>query len=249
MVYVLAQSRSAKIPQAHFKGVQKGILSVDRYSSYKALIKQIYLSLAFCWAHVRRDFLNLAHNWPVLENWANGWVEQIGHLYHLNNQRLDVLDNPTEYAPQNARLKLVVEQMEAERDHQLNQENLHPASQKVLESLKRHWNGLTIFVDHPQIPMDNNPAEQALRGPVVGRKNFYGSGALWSGHLAAVMFTIFQTLLLWNINPQLWLTAYLDACTKNKGSAPQDLSSFLPWEMSAAQRKAFALDKGEYDST
>ncbi len=249
VVYVLAPSRSAKVPLAHFQGVQKGILSVDRYSAYKALIKQIYLALAFCWAHVRRDFLNLAHNWPILENWAIGWVEQIGQLYHLNNQRLEVLDNPTEFATLNARLKMAVEQMAAARDHQLNQNNLHTASQKVLESLKRHWNGLTIFVDNPEIPMDNNSAEQSLRGPAVGRKNFYGSGAIWSGRLAAVMFSIFQTLLLWNINPKLWLTAYLDACAKNHGSAPQDLSTFLPWEMSGPQRKAFTLDKDKYDST
>ena len=45
--------------------------------------------------------------------------------------------------------------------------------------------------------MDNNAAERALRGPVVGRKNYYGSGSRWSARLAAVAFTILQTLELW----------------------------------------------------
>ncbi len=36
-----------------------------------------------------------------------------------------------------------------------------------------HWQGLTIFVDHPHIPMDNNAAERGLRGSVLGRKNYY----------------------------------------------------------------------------
>jgi hypothetical protein len=42
-------------------------------------------------------------------------------------------------------------------------------------------------VDHPEVPMDNNTAERCQRGPVVARKNFYGSGALWSGRLAAML--------------------------------------------------------------
>ena len=54
---------------------------------------------------------------------------------------------------------------------------------KVLKSLDKHWSGLTVFVDHQEVPLDNNTAERAQRGPVVGRKNYYGSGSLWSGRL------------------------------------------------------------------
>ena len=43
---------------------------------------------------------------------------------------------------------------------------------KVLESLGNHWTGLTVFVEHPEVPMDNNTAERSERGPVVGRKNY-----------------------------------------------------------------------------
>jgi transposase len=48
----------------------------------------------------------------------------------------------------------------------------------VLKSFATHWEGLMVFVDHPQIPMDNNGSERTLRNPVVGRKNYYGSGAI-----------------------------------------------------------------------
>ena len=85
---------------------------------------------------------------------------------------------------------------------------MHLARRKVLESLGHHWTGLTVFVEHPEVPMDNNTAERSERGPVVGRKNYYGSGAEWSGRLAAMTFTLFQTLRLWGLNPRLWLTAY-----------------------------------------
>ena len=102
---------------------------------------------------------------------------------------------------------------------------------KILTSLKNHWKGLSVFVEHPAVPMDNNHAEKSIRNPVTGRKNFYGSGSLWSSQLAAIMFSIFQTLVLWRINCNHWLRAYLTACAENHGKAPKDLSYFLPWKM------------------
>ena len=79
--------------------------------------------------------------------------------------------------------------------------------------------------------MDNNTAERDMRGPVVGRKNFFGSGALWSGQLAATLYGLFATLKLYGINARTWMLAYLQACAGNGGQPPKDLSSFLPWSM------------------
>jgi len=97
--------------------------------------------------------------------------------------------------------------------------------------------------------MDNNESERLERNPVIGRKNFYGSGSLWSGQLAAMLFSIFQTLGLWKMNPRLWLQAYLEACAAHQGRAPQDLSAFLPWNMSETQRQAFTLTPPSQDSS
>ena len=114
--------------------------------------------------------------------------------------------------------------------------DLHPARQKVRESLGNHWTGLTVFVEHPEVPMDNNTAERSERGPVVGRKNYYGSGSVWSGRLAAMMFSLSQTLCLWGLNPRLWLTAYLEACAQAGGRAIEDVDRFL-----ASHRKQFQV--------
>jgi transposase len=46
----------------------------------------------------------------------------------------------------------------------------------ILESMRAHWGGLTLFVEHPQIAMGNNGAERAARPAAIGRNNFYGSG-------------------------------------------------------------------------
>lgn len=111
---------------------------------------------------------------------------------------------------------------------------------KVCQSLLNHWQGLTLFVQNPQVPLDNNPAENTIRGPVTGRKNYYGSGSLWSADLAASLFSIFKTLERWGINPRHWLTAYLTACAEHGGEAPADITPYLPWEMNNARRSELA---------
>ena len=120
-------------------------------------------------------------------------------------------------------------------------EREHPARQGALSSLQEHWEGLTVFVEHPEVPLDNNRAERVQRGPVVLRKNSYGSGTAWAGELAAMLFSVFQTLCLWDINPRLWLTAYLQACAAAGGKTPAELDRFLPWKMSETQRREWSV--------
>ena len=139
--------------------------------------------------------------------------------------------------------------MAQQRDEELAQPALHPARRKVLESLRQHWSGLTVFVDHPEVPMDNNTAERSERGPVLGRKNYYGSGAVWSGRLAAMLFSLFQTLALWGLNPRTWLTAYLTACAEAGGQCPCQPEALLPWNLSEEQRRAWSLEPSADDSS
>ena len=112
---------------------------------------------------------------------------------------------------------------------------------KVLKSLQDHWLGLTVFVDHPNVPLDNNEAERRQRGPVVARKNFYGSGSLWSGQLAAMLFSLFQTLQVWGIDTAKWLTTYLAASAKAGGQPPPDPQNYLPWHMTDDERARLSV--------
>jgi transposase len=244
--FQIAPGRGADVPVSHFENIQsdKIILVCDRYSAYKSLAKQLdFIILAFCWAHVRRDFLDAACKYPDLEEWAFMWTEMIGELYLINNKRCEEFDKKLPIQWQSEDFKknhdnLVdkINQMAEKRDEFLAQDFsdadlLQGVCQKILTSLKNHWEGLTVFIDHPEVPMDNNPGERSIRNPVTGRKNYYGSGSLWSSKLAAMMFSIFQTIILWNLNCNHWLRLYLTKCANNNGQAPDDLSSFLPWEM------------------
>jgi transposase len=74
------------------------------------------------------------------------------------------------------------------------------------------------------------------RGPVVGRKNYYGSGSVWSGQLAAMLFSVFETLRLWGLNARQWLMGYRTACAANGGRPLPELRRWLPWCMTEAER-------------
>jgi transposase len=236
-VFVLDPTRSHDVPEGHLGDAAEGIMNVDRYSAYKAMaqVKAGKIILAFCWAHVRRDFLEVLTGWSGLTDWAWSWVEAIGTLYHLHDQRLAVVDNPTTYAEADQSVRQQVDHMRQRCDEQLAQPELRQPQRKALNSLKEHWTGLTVFVDHPEVPMDNNEAERRQRGPVIGRKNFYGSGSLWSGRLAAMLFSLFQTVQRWDIDVAKWLTAYLSDCAKAGGRPPPNPNCYLPWNMPAEE--------------
>jgi transposase len=282
VVFVLDPTRAHDVPETHLAGAT-GIASVDRAAVYKAMaqVKQGQLVLAFCWAHVRRDFLEVLTGYAELGAWVGSWLEEIRELYHRNAARrqagtvpaagaggrtlpppangsvpLPVASStpraavpsdppPAAGAAAEQHLREHVAHLVQRRDAELQQPDLHPACTRILTSLQKHWPGLTVFLDHPEVPLDNNTAERAERGPVVARKNYYGSGALWSSRLAAMLFSLLETLALWNLCPLRWLTAYLTACAEAGAKPPAQAAVFLPWNLTAEQRQQWALPSSQ----
>jgi transposase len=238
VTYLLDASRSHTVPESHFRAESRGVLVVDRYAAYKAMswVKDGVLVLAFCWAHVRRDFIRVGKGWPELKTWALQWLRWIRVLYQLNDRRLTAQKDAAAFAEADGCLRQAVAGMKTQMETELGRADLATPCRKALESLQEHWEGLTRFVDDPRIPMDNNASERRARGPAVARKNFYGSGSLWSGQLAAALFSIFATLSLWKINPRKWLTWYFEHCAAAGGKVPKDIQPFLPWNLDAAKR-------------
>src|SRR5262249_47086369 len=177
VVFVLAMGRSHAVPENHFGPDAQGMVVVDRYKAYPAMdqVKAGQLVLPFCWAHQRRDFVELARSWPDQQDWAQQWLERIGTLYHRNDRRLELREDCEGFERRDRDLRQAIAAMTSQAEQELQEEKLHPARRKALESLGEHWTGLTVFVEHPEVPLDNNTAERAERRPVVGRKNYYGS--------------------------------------------------------------------------
>ena len=241
VVYLLDPTRSSKVPKEHLEPHAKGILSVDRYSAYKALSELILL--AFCWAHQRRDFIRIQKGYRSTRDWAEVWIARINELFHINAQRCAAIEDPAVFDLHQQKLNAAIEEMAETWQKELLDDTLKSWQASALNSLKNHWQGLTIFVDHPEVPMDNNESERRLRNPVTGRKNYYGCGSVWSGGLCAMLFTILQTCCINRIDPMKLLLAYFQACAENRGCVPQDPSAFLPWNLTEEKRQAWKLNE------
>lgn len=247
VAFRLDPSRSHTVPEGHFAAEASLVLMVDRYAAYKAMaqVKAGTILLAFCWAHVRRDFVAVGKGWEDLKPWALAWLGRIRDLYHRQRQRLAAVADGAAFPAADGAVRQTVASLHAQAALELADPHLRQPCRKVLESLQEHWPGLTRFVEDLRIPLDNNVAERHNRGPAVARKNFYGSGSLWSGRLAAMLFTLLATVTLCRLNVRRWLTWYLGSCAENGGEPPSDIQPFLPWSLSEAQRLALSLDPGD----
>ena len=244
VVFRLDPTRSHEVPEGHFPADARAVLMVDRYSAYKAMaqVKLGNVVLVFCWAHVRRDFVTVGKGWPEHKEWALAWLGRIRALYRHDRGRRSTKTGSAEFTAADIELRQSVAAMQAQADAELADPKLPTPCRKVLASLQEHWSGLIRFLDDPRIPLDNNASERRARGPALGRKNYYGSGALWSGRLAAMLFSLFATLSLAKFNVRTWLTWYLKSCAENGGQVPSDINPFLPWKMSVEKRRELAID-------
>lgn len=225
--FTLDPSRSSKVPLKFLAGVESGIVSCDRYSGYKPLQEQ-GIQLAYCWAHVRRDFIAIKDGYPALKSIGNKWILRIDNLFHYNKQRTSSPFAANE-------IKSICELMEKDAKRTLARKDTHEEVRKVLTSLMKHWSGLTLFLEHSTIPMDNNAAERAIREAAIHRNICLGNHSVWGGHLGAMLFSLFATLAKNQIDPQMFLVEYLQACAKNKGRPPDDISKFTPWKRKSSK--------------
>ena len=93
-----------------------------------------------------------------------------------------------------------------------------------------------MFVQDPRGDLNNNTAERALRGAVIGRKTSFGSGSEQGARPTALRYSVYRTLKLWGLNYNAWTLDYLDACARNGARAPEDLAPWLPWAMDENRR-------------
>ena len=240
-------SRSAEAAHKLFaEAMLDTVIVCDRYSAYKRLARLLggLVTLAWCWSHQRRDFIECAAGQVGLTQWCGGWIERIASIYRLNDARLEHYDpglkrqTPAFDAAQGA-LNEALDALFAHAERELAGLADQAREGKALRSLVNHRDGLSVFVDRPQVPMDNNLAERVLRGPVIGRRLSFGSDSETGARFTAVMYSVIATLSLNGINVLRWLEAWLTACAHNGAQPPDDLSPWLPWSMSEDRKRNF----------
>ena len=242
-------SRSAEAAQKLFgDALLDTVIVCDRYSAYKRLarLREGKVTLAFCWSHMRRDFVECAAGQVRLTGWCQGWIERIAEIYRLNEARLEHYDPGDRSAGHRrstrcrASWKAAVARLFADAEAGVGRP-VGPgrARAKPLRSLLNHREGLCVFVDKPTgSDGQQSSAERALRGPVIGRRLSRSVPNSEDGaRFTAIMYSVVGTLSMNGIDVLSWLDTWLAACAENDRKPPDDLSPWLPWSMSEERRR------------
>lgn len=247
-VFRIEQSRSTKVLTDHLgidldagslpKG-QRLLVSSDFFTVYQALAKVDGVESLWCWAHMRRYFIRAGDAHKDLADWTAAWLERIGMLYVAHRALEDCAAGTPEHQRASKDFADAFDAIDVARDAEANDETLHPRQRKVLATFGNEWEGLFRHQQFPEIALDNNVAERTLRNPVVGRKNYYGSGSVSASELSGRVWTVTATAAQAGINPLSYLHDYLDACAHAGGRPPESetLTRFLPWSASSNDLK------------
>jgi len=234
VAYLYAPDRTAEQPLRHLRDFV-GILQVDGYAGYKALAERNAVSLAFCWAHVRRRFYELAQSGPAPI--ATEALTRIAELYRIERE---IRGRPAEErrAARQERSRPVIETLEPWLRGKLA---LVSQKSKLAEAIRyalSRWAGLARFLDDGRIEIDNNVVERAIRPIALSRKNALFAGSDGGAGHWAVIASLVETAKLNGVDPQAYLA---DAITRFVAGHPQSqLDDLLPWTYAPAPLKAVA---------
>lgn len=180
-------------------GDYEGVVVCDALKTHEAGARgRERLLLAGCWAHVFRKFEEAAPDHPQ----ATVALKWIGELYAIDERATDDVSRGE------LRRRESAEVLATMKTWLWSQATLKTLSiGNAAAYTIANWTRLTRFVDNTRIPLDNNATERGIRGPVVGRKNHYGSKSQRGTEIAATFYTLLETAKLIGIDPAKYLRA------------------------------------------
>ena len=195
--YCIRDSRSAAAA-AHVLGDYAGTVMCDGYSAYQSLQKRGgRFRLAHCWAHVRRKFVEAQEYAPGP---CGEVLDLIGELYAFERDVTSSEERARIRSDQSAAILKRIQAWALEQ-RALPQSPLG----KAIAYMGNLWPGLMQFVADPQLPLDNNACERALRGVVLGRVNHHGSRSERGTQVAALFYSLIESAKLCGVEPDAYL--------------------------------------------
>jgi transposase len=209
-----------------------GIVQCDGYAAYKQVARRgragNAVTLAFCWAHWRRRFYEVAKagSAPIAEE----ALRRIAELYKIEAQ-IRGRSAEERRALRQAESKPRAAALKAWLQAQLARASAKSAIAIAIRYGLNHWEGLERFLEDGRIEIDTNVVERSMRPIALNRKN-----ALFAGHDAgaenwACLASLIETCKLNGVDPQVYLT---DVLTKlvNLWPAAQ-IDELMPWAWTA----------------
>ena len=234
VAYVYAPDRKAERPVAHLQGF-RGMLQVDGYAGYRALAEAGQVVLAFCWAHVRRRFFEIAQGGdaPI----ATEALARIAELYAIEAEIRGHSADARRIARQH-RSKAIVESFGTWLDVRLATVSQKSTIADAIRYARSRWPGLTRFLDDGRIEIDSNVVERAIRPLALNRKNALFAGSDDGGEHWAILASLIETCKLNAIDPQAY---FADVFARLVADHPINrLDELLPWRWAVdqAERRA-----------
>ncbi len=223
VAYVYAPDRKAERPKAHLAGFN-GVLQVDGYAGYRALAGKNDVQLAFCWAHVRRKFYELAVAGPAPI--ASEALQRVAALYEIEKDiRGRGADERRAVRREKARpLIAALEPWLREKLALISQKT--KLAEAIRYALSR-WDGLTRFIDDGRVEIDSNIVERSIRPIALNRKNALFAGSDGGAENWATVASLVETCKLNEIDPQAW---FADTLTKIVNGHPNaKIDELMPW--------------------
>ena len=174
-----------------FLGEFEGILQTDGYAAYDHTggLKMVH---AACWAHARRKVFDALKLNPE-DRVARQLVERADALFLIDAEARDAgMDHTARHALRQERsrplLDIVKEEMKAAQTASLPSSALGKAAGYTLSL----WHKLTRFLEHPELELSNNLAENSMRGVALGRKNWIHVGSQQAGPKVAAILSVIE---------------------------------------------------------
>ena len=234
VVYVFATGRGTDAIAAQLGDGFAGVLQVDGYEAYKALVKRTKggkIRLAFCLAHARRKFVaahkitQSAETKEVLQRIAEVYAIEARIRGGTAEHRLAV--RQAESTPIMKALKLRLTELLGE----LSVKSLLAAA---IRYTLAHWTGLTLFLADGRVEVDSNTVERTMRSIAQGRHNHLFAGSERGARNWAILASLLNTARLNGLDPQAWLTDVLERIVSGRTKSHQ-LHELLPWNWQAAR--------------
>ena len=230
VLYSYAPGRGAAHAVALLQGFA-GVLQTDGYAAYQGLASRegSSVTLAHCWAHVRRKFYDIAQGSP--SPIAAEALRRIAVLYEIEAE-IRGQSAAARRAVRQDRTKPVVEALKAwllERLAEVSGKSVIAGAIRYALGL---WDGLIRFLDDGRVEIDSNTVERSMRPIALNRKNALFAGSDAGGENWALLASLIETCKLNSVNPQAWLT---DVLTKLVNNWPNNrLDELMPWAWKAA---------------
>lgn len=227
VAYVYAPDRKSDRPVQHLKGFT-GVLQVDGYTGYRALAETGAVQLAFCWAHWRRRFYEIAQagNAPI----ATEALARIAAIYVVEAE-IRGQEAEARRAVRQQRTKPLLGDLKTWLETQLAAVSRKSTIAEAIRYGLGRWDGLLRFLGDGRIEIDSNVVERAIRPIALNRKNVLFAGSDGGGEHWAILASLIETAKLNGIDPQAYLADILARIAN--GHPINRIDEFLPWTWTA----------------